>query len=111
MEWILAFTQQPPKQLPGMTLSAERSGDDTGVVIRVSAVRQKAFHAGSQKGWDGNVRVSAGRKVLLSSSGGSSYDYGQQPEAYQDLARALNDALSRPPDEPLEALVTVVEEE
>jgi hypothetical protein len=39
-----------------------------------------------------------------------SYDYGQKAEAYRDLARALRDVLSRPPNEPLEVLLTVVTE-
>jgi hypothetical protein len=110
VDLILAYTRQPPPQLPGITLSAEWAGDDAGVVIRLSKVKQKASQGGSQKGWNHSVHVSSGREALLGSSGSSGYDYGQKAEAYRDFARALDLALSHLPDEPIDAIVTVVQE-
>ena len=110
VDLILAYTRQPPPQLPGITLSAEWAGDDAGVVVRLSKVKQKAIQGGSQKGWNHSEHISSGREVLLSSSGSSSYDYGQKAEAYRDVARALDLALSHLPDEPIDAIVTIVQE-
>jgi len=104
----------PPPQFAGITLSAERAGDDTGIAIRLPPVLRKGSpsgRVGRQGGWETSERVAAGRKVLLASSGASAYDYRLNASACEDLAQALHTALSRPPDEPLEVLVTISRQE
>lgn len=110
VELLLAYTRQPPAQLSGIMLSVERPGDDTGVVVRFSTVGQADLQPGGQKSWEHSMRVTAGRKALLGSSGSGSPDYLQKANAYRDFARALDEALSRPPDEPLEAIITVAQQ-
>jgi hypothetical protein len=89
---------------------SNRTGDDTGVVIRVTPVRQEAFQGGSRKGWQVDEHVAAGRKALLGSRGSRSFDYGRSADGYRDLARAIGEALSRPPDEAWESFVSDVQE-
>lgn len=110
VEVILAYTRQPPVQRAGIILSVERPGDDTGVVVRFSAARHAALQPWGQNSWEHSLRVTAGRKALLRSSGSSSLDYLQKANAYCDFARALDEALSRPPDVPLEATITVTQQ-
>ena len=110
VDLILAYTRQPPPHVPGITLSAEWTDGDSGVVVRLNKVRRKAIQGGSQKGWDLSEHVSSGREALLSSSGASSYDYGQKAEAYRDFALALDLALSDLSEVPINAIVTVVQE-
>jgi hypothetical protein len=110
---ILAFTKQPPQQLPGIALSAERTGDDTGVVIRLKPIKQKTIptlQVGNDKGWETSEYVTVGRKNLLGSSGGDDFEHGQREGTYREFASALAKALTRPPDEPMEAIITVVQQ-
>jgi hypothetical protein len=110
VELILAYTRQPLATIPGITLAVERAGDDTGIVIKLTRVKQRALQDGGQKGWQHNERISSGCEVLLGSSGSSSDDYGRKSDGYRDFAIALDTALDALPNEPLEAIISIVQE-
>lgn len=96
-------------QVPGITLSADRAGGDTGVVIRIRTVAERL--QGDGRGWNHCELVRVARDNLLGSSGASSYEHLQDADAYDAFRRAYSEALSRPLDEPLEAIISVVQEQ
>ncbi|MEI6788914.1 MAG: hypothetical protein WCL49_10605 [bacterium] len=55
--------------------------------------------------------VRIGNEVALSSSGGTSDDYGRTREAYEDLEKAINKALVTRANVPFEAEIQIELEE
>lgn len=111
VDTLIATAENLPKGAVGVRLTANRSGDDTGIIITVMLPKERVFDSGSQKGWSTSTRVSVGKESLLSSSGSSSLDYGVTVEAHQDLMKSLETALTSPPDKPIIARVSMVLEE
>ena len=88
VELILAYTQQPPSQLPGITLSACASGRRHRRCCSARYSQEECSSRSEPKGWDVSEHVTAGREPLGGLFGGPTYDYGRKADAYHDFARA-----------------------
>ena len=107
---LIATAANLPTKAEGIKLTAIRPGDGTGVTIVVELTTERIFQAGTQKGWAGSPHVGLGKKVLYSSTGGWSRDYGLTQEAHKDLRKALAKALAAPPDTPFMARAALIGE-
>lgn len=105
---MLAVTNHLPSGAGGISLSADRLGDDTGVTITVRLVRAKPPKKGAEKEWSIRESVSVGEGTLLNAGGGSmDYVYGKTSDAYDDLIKEVDKALQASPEEPFQVRASV----
>jgi hypothetical protein len=108
---LLRVTTEPPEGVLGVELTASRDEDLTGMVLQVKLLETAARKTGTQVFWSTSFTVVAGTKALLSSSGSTSIEYGRTEKAYEELARAISQAVSSAPDLPPSIHANLVREE
>ena len=111
VDLLVATAKGPPEEATGIRIAAEKYADDTGITMTITFTRDRIPQLGSQKGWDTSQRVTSGKKSLFNSSGFASFEHAQSRGAYDEIASALDQAISAGPDEPFSLRVGLIQEE
>lgn len=103
---MLVAARGLPDGAVGVRLLIERPRDGTGVVLTVTFLKQRPANRGSSSGFSSNTKVRAGSRSLHNSSSSGVLSHFLNTDSHEDLAGALDEALSSPHDVPLVARVT-----
>lgn len=111
VDLLLATAEGPPEGTTGMRIAAEKYADDTGISVTITFTRDRIPQLGSQKGWDTSQRVTLSKKSLFNSSGSASFEHAQSRGAYDEVASALDQAISAGPEVPFSLRVGLIQQE
>lgn len=98
------FAENIPKGSAGIQIKALRYEDLTGVDLIVKLPAHKVPARSDPPGWDCNNRVTVGNNDIYNSFGTGSFE----PEDHNDLKKAIDKALSSPPNLPFIIRTTLI---
>jgi hypothetical protein len=101
---LLHFATDIPKDSAGIRVKALRYEDLTGVDLIVKLPTHKFPARSDPPGWNCNNRVTVGNNDIYNSFGTGSFE----PEDYNDLKKAIDKALSSPPNLPFIIRTTLI---
>lgn len=104
IEILLQFTTNIPKGSTGIRVKALRYEDLTGVDLIVKLPTHKITARSDHPSWDFNERVIVGNNDIHNSFGHSS----RVPKTYNNLKKAIDKALSSPPNLPFIIRTTLI---
>lgn len=105
---LLHFATDTPKGSAGIQIKALRYEDLTGVDLIVKFPTHKVLARPDHPGWDCNKRVIVGNNDIYNSFGTGSKRSLCEPEDHNDLKKAIDKALSSPPNLPLIIRTTLI---
>lgn len=109
---LLAVTNDLPLGATGVKLRALRRGNDGGVKLEIRLTKS-GYEGGawiSGGSWGTSERITVGRRRIHSSPGAWSHDLAQSENAYETLARAIDEAVAAPLDESFIIAVSRIED-
>ncbi|MBN2004535.1 MAG: hypothetical protein JXA21_14360 [Anaerolineae bacterium] len=99
VDLLLRIANEMPHGITGIKIRADRNGDDTGVVLNLTLTRQRAAtRCFQQVCWAYDKLIVVNNKSTLNSFGSMDQKHGQTEAAYEELVKALDEALATPPD-------------
>lgn len=108
---LLHVARDTPKGATGIRIKAVRHEDLTGVDLNVRLPTHKVPSLGEPPGWHNNEMVIVGKESILGSYGTSSLGYLRKLDAYDDLKKAIDKAVSSPPNLPFIIRATLIQED
>ncbi len=108
LDLLLRVAWEEVEGATGICLKAIRYDDLGGVTLKVRLLATKARHAGSQMGWSYSTMARVNGKVECSSSGSASLKYSRKREAYDDLEKAINKAVTSRSDVLFELTIEIM---
>lgn len=94
---MLQTTNHLPRGATGIQLAAHRDRDGSGITLTINLTRTGALQATEQKGWSTDFSAEVAGQSLRNSSGMSSLEHAQTPEAYEVESRFIEKALGADP--------------